>query len=244
MLGELRVLAIIPARGGSKGLPRKNIIQLNGRPLISYPIHAAKKSKFIDKIIVSTEDLEISKVALDCGAEVPFLRPSELAADNSSTSEVIRHIISELERQGDYYDIFVLLEPTSPFTESRDIDSALDLIKSKFDSVDSIVGISQVKEVHPDYLIRLTSDGLIRSYTNYGFSKITRRQDLEPLYFFDGSLYASKIDAYIKHNSFYHDRTLGYEMPRWKSYEIDDYCDFLIAETIAKNIDKFTKSDS
>jgi N-acylneuraminate cytidylyltransferase/CMP-N,N'-diacetyllegionaminic acid synthase len=244
VLGKNTVLAIIPARGGSKGLPRKNIALLNGLPLISYPINAAKKSKYIDRVIVSTEDLEIFKIALDCGAEAPFLRPSELATDDAKTSDVINHVIFELKRQGDYYNIIVLLEPTSPFTEYRDVDSALSLLESNFSGIDSIVGISQVKEVHPDYLVRLNTNGLIRPYASTGFSETLRRQDLEPLYFFDGSLYISKTDVYIKKNSFYHDRTFGYEMPRWKSYEIDDYYDFLIAETIAKNIYKFTKLDS
>jgi N-acylneuraminate cytidylyltransferase/CMP-N,N'-diacetyllegionaminic acid synthase len=239
VLGNYKILAVIPARGGSKGLPRKNIRPLNGKPLIFYPIDAAKKSKFIDRIIVSTEDSEIASIAMSYGAEVPFLRPKELAGDFSKTSEVIKSVIDELGQRSEYYDILVLLEPTSPFTESHDIDGALIALNEGFARVDSVVGVSKVKEVHPEYLVRLNSDGLIRPYCRDDFNDISRRQDMEPLYFFDGSLYISKINAYINYNSFYHDRTMGFEMPRWKSLEIDDLCDFLIAETIEKNKDIF-----
>jgi N-acylneuraminate cytidylyltransferase/CMP-N,N'-diacetyllegionaminic acid synthase len=244
VLGKYKVLAIIPARGGSKGLPRKNLLLLNGLPLIAYPINAAKRSKLIDRVIVSTEDEEIASVAESYDAEVPFYRPIELAADESKTSDVILNVLVQLGKHGEEFDIVVLLEPTSPFTEAKDIDNALNLLKDSFAYADSIVGISEVKEVHPDYLVRLNRDKLISSYSKIDFSGISRRQEIEPLYFFDGSFYISKIEALVKHDSFYHDRTIGFQMPSWKSIEIDDLRDLIFAEAIAKNIHLFNESNS
>lgn len=244
MLGKYKVLALIPARGGSKGLPRKNLLSLNGRPLISYPIEAAKNSNFIDRVIVSTEDEEIAVTAKSFGADVPFYRPIELAADNSKTLDVINDVIARLIGLGEEFDILVLLEPTSPFTEAEDIDRALTILKDSYLDVDSVVGVSEVKEVHPDYLVRLNSSRFIIPYNKDDFRNISRRQDIETLYFFDGSLYISKVNALIKYNSFYHDRTIGFPMPRWKSIEIDDLCDFIFAEAIAKNMQLFSESNS
>ena len=132
MIGNKKILAMIPARSGSKGIIGKNIKEIGGKPLIAWPIEVAKSSKYIDKVIVSTDTDEIANVALKYGAEIPFLRPSDLAQDKSTTYSVIQNIISYYKELNETYDYFVLLEPTSPLTTSKDVDDAiLELHKSK-----------------------------------------------------------------------------------------------------------------
>ncbi|RKJ30419.1 acylneuraminate cytidylyltransferase family protein, partial [Butyricicoccus sp. 1XD8-22] len=118
MIQSNRVLAIIPARGGSKGIPKKNIIEVDGKPLIQYTIEAAQQSKYIDKVFVSTDEMEIAQVAINCGISVPFLRPIELASDESKTIETVIHTINELKKQNEYFNYVVLLQPTQPLRQS------------------------------------------------------------------------------------------------------------------------------
>ena len=148
MIKNKKIIAIIPARGGSKGVPRKNIKLLNGKPLISYSIRAALKSKFIDRVIVSTDDKEIAEIAKRYKAEVPYLRPAELAQDTSPTLPVLQHAVKYLEEKENYKtDLIVLLQPTTPLILASDIDSAIkQLIKTKTNSCVSICEISERPE--------------------------------------------------------------------------------------------------
>lgn len=238
MINGKSVLAIIPARGGSKGLPQKNILHLCGRPLLGWPIRAAKNSMYIDRVIVSTDDKKIARIAKDQGAEVPFLRPSELALDTSTTISVLEHAIAFTKREGWNYDYCLLLEPTSPLTESADVDEALEKLDSKRNIADSIVGVSKVKATHPDFDVVIDKTGLIKPYLYGGFSKAGRRQDLKELYFFEGSLYLSDTNSLLENNGFYHERTLPYIVPRWKSIEVDEIVDLICIEAIMKNINR------
>lgn len=235
MIHGKSVLALIPARGGSKGLPRKNLMPLSGMPLVGWPIRAARNSSYIDRVLVSTEDREIADRALELGAEVPFLRPAELANDTASSASVIEHAVAFLEAQGDSYDYLVLLEPTSPLTEAADVDRALELLGDRRGIADAIVGVSRVEAAHPLFDVVLNDEGLIEPYAAGSFSSVLRRQDLPELYFMEGSLYISDLAVFLKRKSFYHDRTLPFMVPKWKSLEVDDLVDFVCIEAIMRN---------
>lgn len=198
MINGKSVLAIIPARGGSKGLPGKNIKELCGKSLVAWPIHAAKSSLYVDKIIVSTDDPQIADIARQEGAEVPFLRPEELAADDSTTISVIVHAIDFLSELRETFEYCILLEPTSPLTESYDIKKAFELLESMRTKADSIVGVSKVVSTHPVFDARINQEGLITPYVGEDFSGAVRRQDIEKLYFFEGSLYISDIKTLLE----------------------------------------------
>lgn len=242
MINGNAVLAIIPARGGSKGLPRKNLLNLAGCPLLGWPVKAARGSKYVDRVIVSTDDEEIAKISKERGAEVPFLRPRELALDTSTTISVLEHAIECIKKEGCIYEYCLLLESTSPLTESADVDSALEKLDSNRDIADSIVGVSRVEAAHPTFDVFLNKKGLIEPYLTDGFSKIGRRQDLEDLYFFEGSLYISKTHILLEKRNFYHEKTLPYIVPRWKSIEVDEIVDLICIEAIMKSKDKLNNS--
>lgn len=242
MIDNKKVLALIPARGGSKGLPRKNIRILNGKPLVGWPIAAAKGSKYVDRVIVSTDDKEIARAAVEQGAEVPFLRPAELAADKAHRTDVIKHAIEFCRQQSQEYDYLVFLEPTSPLTESKDVDSALEMLNSKMEIADSIVGVAKAESAHPAFTVIVNKQGLMQPYSGQEFGEALRRQDITDAYFFEGTLYISKVDSFLE-KEFYHKRTLAYIVPKWKSFEIDDIVDFVCIEAIMKNLDKI-KEDS
>ena len=226
-------LALIPARGGSKGLPRKNIKNLLGKPLIAWSIEAALNSKVVDRIIVSTDDEEISNVAKFWGAEVPFIRPSKLAQDNSTTFSVIEHALNSLEHRQRYVpDHIVLLEPTSPLRNATDIDRAFDQLKHS--NASSIVGICLTEVHHPVFMYQMNDSGKLKPYLNNS-KKIVRKQDLEGTYFLEGSIYISETQVLLEEKTFYHGNTIGYEVPKWKSPEIDDEIDFLLTEVIMKH---------
>ena len=238
MINDFKVLAVIPARSGSKGLPGKNIKELCGKPLIAWSIDAAKESKYIDKIVVSTDSEEIADIGRKYGAEVPFMRPAELARDTTSTYEVLEHVILILQEMGDCYHFMVLLEPTSPLREVSDIDNSLETLVNNFKRAESIAGVCELEATHPDFLIGINSDGFLMPYLKKDFSGISRRQDLSKLYFLEGTIYASTIEALFKYKGFYHEKALAYIVPKWKAFEVDDLVDFLCIETILKNKSK------
>jgi N-acylneuraminate cytidylyltransferase/CMP-N,N'-diacetyllegionaminic acid synthase len=237
------ILAIIPARCGSKGIPMKNILDLCGKPLLGWPVQAAKNSKYIDKVIVSTDDQIIAEIAERMGAEVPFIRPKELANDTASSLDVIVHALDFLRIRNMVYQYLILLEPTSPLTEAQDIDSALETLCLKRDIADSIVSVSRVVSAHAVYDVVLESNGLINPFLQEDFRNASRRQDISELYFFDGSLYISDVGVLLKEKCFYHKRTLGYITPKWKSFEVDDMVDMICIEAILNNIHKIKKAE-
>jgi CMP-N,N'-diacetyllegionaminic acid synthase len=235
MIDNRKVLAVVPARGGSKGLPDKNLRILYGKPLVCWPISAAIENSFVDRTIVSTDDKKIAEVAASSGADVPFLRPTNIAGDKTSSMDVVLHALDELESKGDVFSYVIMLEPTSPMTVSDDIDKALLQLHSTRSIADSIVGVSLVEAAHPEYNTKLDKHGRIKPYKAKDFLSLPRRQELEDIYFLEGSLYISSVSDFRKNKSFYHDRTLGYVVPRWKSIEIDDYLDLIIAEAVMSN---------
>lgn len=230
MINNKKILGIITARKQSKGLKNKNLLKLNGYPLIYWPIKAFKNSKYIDDFILSTDSLKISKLANKFNCKTPFLRPDNLSKDNSSSIDVVIHAINYFKSKNILFDYIALLEPTSPLTTGKDLDSAIIKLK-KNKSADSIVGISKIISHHPDFNVKITN----KSFIKLASKKIKRRQEISNLFFLDGSLYISKINSLIKQRSFYQKKTIGFLTPKWKSFEIDDYVDFLIVSTLMKN---------
>lgn len=234
MINGNSVLAIIPARGGSKGLPGKNIKMLCGKPLIAWSIEAGLASQYIDEVMVTTDCKEIANVALEFGASVPFLRPAELASDIATSIDVVKHVINfyanELHKKFEY---IVMLEPTSPLRERIDIDKAIESLFINPNGT-SIVGISKTESQNPAFLVKKNELGFIVGYENQKM-RVLRRQDIKDVYFFEGSVYASRTDVLMTKNTFYHDHTLGYEFPKWKSLEIDDVDDFVMVEALMKH---------
>lgn len=234
MYQDKSFLAIIPARSGSKGLPNKNIKELCGLPLIAWSIKAGLKSKYIDKVVVTTDSQEYAEIAKSYGAEVPFLRPNELSLDTSTTFDSIKHTIDFYRNQlNQIFDYIVLLEPTSPLRETNDIDNAIELLFAN-QKASSIVGISKSESQNPAFLVKLQPHSqLIEGYINKDFSPI-RRQDIEEFFFFEGTIYISETNSLLKNQNFYYKNTMGYVVPKWKSLEVDDEDDFLMIEAMMK----------
>lgn len=235
MIGDKRVLAIVPARAGSKGLPGKNIRPLGGKPLLAWPIEAALASAHVDRTIVSTDSAEYAEIAQKYGAEAPFLRPPEHAIDTAPSIDFILHAIDTLALDGDEYHYLVLLEPTSPLTEASDIDGALNELAQKSDVASAAIGVALMETQHPAYAVRCAKEGLISPMSGGDFSNLPRRQDLEPIFALDGSFYISTVEALVSEKSFCHDRTLGLVTERHKAYEVDDIIDFICIEAILKH---------
>jgi CMP-N,N'-diacetyllegionaminic acid synthase len=230
MINNKVVLAITPARGGSKGIPRKNIKCIAGKELIGWTLESGKQSKYIDHFIVSTDDQEIADVARNFGVEAPFLRPEALAADTSGSVDVILHAMEWMEmNRAIKADIVVMLEPTSPLRDSTDIDQALEQFVA-CDENESLVGVARVESGHPDFLCKI-EDGYIVPYAGERFV-FKRRQEIEDCYFFEGSIYISRSESLRLRRSFYHERTVPFILPKWKAPEIDDMVDFLLIERL------------
>ena len=223
MYKNKRILAFIPARGGSKGIPHKNIIDLNGHPLISYSITEALKSKYIDKVLVSTDDEKIASVAREYGAAVPFLRPEELASDKAKTIDAVLHAIDFLSQNGEIYDTFVLLQPTQPLRTVEDIDGAIEEYMGN--KCVPLVSVSPVDD-HP-LLIRTIKDGKLETLLNQ--SSTCRRQDMPQYYKVNGCIYINEINQ-IDENTSFNDNKLPFIMPKERSVDIDDYSDLKMAE--------------
>lgn len=226
-----RILAIIPARGGSKGLPGKNIKILCGKPLIAWSIEHAKKSRYVDEVFVSTDSQEIASVAEEYGVAVPELRPDYLARDSAPSSEFIIYTLEKMRKEGKNFDCFILLEPTSPLRDVEDVDKSIEMLIDNPAS-ESVVGVAMSGTIHPAFMVLVGEDGYLKPLEEGKHD--VRRQDLPNVFFFEGSVYVSRIDAYLQKKTFYHDKTLPYVVPEWKSHEVDNLVDFKIIETIMK----------
>jgi CMP-N-acetylneuraminic acid synthetase len=230
MYNEKKILAIIPARGGSKGLPGKNIKSLLGKPLIGWTIEQAKASKYIDEIFVSTDSREIADVAENFGISVPFLRPKELASDTSPSSEFVLHTINYYRNKDSNFDYILLLEPTSPLRKKKDIDKAIELLKEGDNSI-GVVSLGEVHTEHPNIVKYVSEDGKILPFVN-NQTKVTHRQSLSKAYFPYGVVYLVKTEYFEKEMKFYEENTTPYFIERWQNYEVDDIFDFLCIESI------------
>ncbi len=231
MIAGKRVLALVPARAGSKGLPRKNIRSFCGKPLLLWSVEHGLASPYIDKVVVSTDSEEFAGIAKKGGAEVPFIRPKHLASDTTASIDVMLHAVDFLAAQGDSYDILVLLEPTSPLRKPEDIDKALEALRDH-PQAESIVAVSLTEGQHPAFLMQKMENNFLQPYSpNF---RAIRRQEITPLYFLTGTIYASFIDSLRRAQGFCHEKTLGYEVPKSQSFEIDDEDDFIVCEALFK----------
>jgi len=225
-------IGIIPARGGSKGLPGKNIRPLCGKPLIAWSIEAGLQSSFMDHVMVTTDDQEIAAVARQFGAAVPFLRPKKLADDRSPTFDAVKHALDHYrDREHREFDYVVLLEPTSPLRERGDIDAMIRRLVDHEDRFDSIVSIGEVHE-HPSIMKKIDGDSLSPYCEDLG--RTTRRQDNPPAYFPYGVAYITRTGTLLAEKTFYPARTTFFSIKRHQNYEIDDIYDFLAIENIMK----------
>ena len=236
MKSKKKILGLILARGSSKSIKNKNIINFCGKPLISWTINSALKSKLLNDVVLSTDSKQIAKVGKKFGAQVPFIRPSKLAKDTTPSIDAVLHAIKWFKRKKIFYDLVVLLEPTSPLRDNNDIDRSIKkIIKRKGES---LVSTSKAEKLNPAYLYSKTKLEKIRpikSYTKQGGYKYIRRQDLDDIYFSEGTIYISKVKTLLKKKTFFHKETLMYVLPKWKSLEIDDKLDLILAEAIIKN---------
>jgi CMP-N,N'-diacetyllegionaminic acid synthase len=230
MISGKRVIAIIPARGGSKGLPGKNIKDLRGKPLIAWSIEAGLTSKYIDEVMVTTDSEQIACVAQATGAQVPFLRPSQLASDTATTFDTVKHVINhyeiELNRRFDY---IVLLEPTSPLRAKEDLDGMIEKLNSLEEQYDAIVSLGEAHE-HPSIMKKIVVND-IEPYCKE-LVMATRRQDNDIAYFPYGVAYIIKTKTFLEEESFYPSRTTHWLIKRYQCFEIDDIYDFLTIENI------------
>lgn len=228
-----RILGIIPARGGSKGLKGKNVKPLRGKPLISWTIEQAKQSECIDTLIVNTDDEEISRTALAFGAEIPFLRPAELARDASPVAESILYTIRFFEDRGERFDILVLLECTSPLRYPGDIDHVLEMLVEN-EKAESAVGMVELTNDHPSWTFKISEEGYIRSYIQESASIQNFNRQLLDRAYLPYSIYAVRWEIFKQYKKFYLDRTLPYVLKREQKIEIDDEVDFYIAECLIR----------
>lgn len=232
----MKILAVIQARGGSKGIPKKNIYPLNGYPLISYSIVAAKKSKLITDLVVSTDSEEIAKVSEDYGALIPFMRPKELAGDKVFSVDSLKHAVLETEKYFDKkYDYVIELPCVSPLRDHVDIDAALSKLIST--DADSVISMTNTGEKHPVRLKRI-EDGKIKDFSTHfpEPGQNSRRQDLKPdSYIRNGAIYSMKRDVLIDLHTRHGEESYAFEMPDSKSVNIDTYEDLRIAEYKIRN---------
>lgn len=227
MSRSYKVLAVIPARGGSKGIPHKNLVPLNGRPLISYTIEAARECSFIDRIIVSTDDPEIRDVAIEWGAEAPFLRPAYLSDDTAKSIDVLIHAVDFCKREDDPYDIVVLLQPTSPLRTGEDIKGALEWFAKT--GCDSLCSVSPLRE-NPVLTRTMNKDtGLLLPFLKT--QSTVRRQDMAEYYHVNGAIYINYCTDLTPETSL-NDNECGYLMDRLHSADVDTEDDLLYCEYI------------
>jgi CMP-N,N'-diacetyllegionaminic acid synthase len=230
MINGKSVLAVIPARGGSKGLPRKNIKKLAGRPLISWTIEAGLASKYIDQLIVTTDDEEIARIATEYNATVPFIRPKHLASDSASSYETIIHALDYYSDKGESFYYLLLLQPTSPLRTTQHIDEAFCLLDSK--NADSIISVTE-SEHSPLWSNVLPEDHSMEDFISDTCRQVTRRQDLPKYFRINGAIYIVNIKKMINEKSlFLSTNIFAYIMDRYSSVDIDDLLDFKLAELI------------
>jgi len=236
LINDKRVLGLIPARGGSKRLPRKNLLDLNGKPLIVWTIESALNSKLLDDVIVSTDDLEISSMASLHGIKVPFIRPADLARDDTPSIDVVLHAIDEMKTgYGLEYDYICLLEPTSPIRKNSDIDAMIAKLESKAADFDGIISVGEAL-LHPSIMQKVDDDNLRHLFPQFPITTI--RQEYEAVHVPFGVAYICKTDTLISEKTFYPTRLTHYTVERYQYFEVDDYVDLLCIEAVLRMLGK------
>jgi CMP-N,N'-diacetyllegionaminic acid synthase len=230
----MEIIGIIPARGGSKGIPKKNIYPLCGKPLIAYTIEAAKRSRYLTRTILTSDSEEIIRVALQYSLEAPFVRPKELARDDTPALPVITHAVNWLEQKESYRpDFIVLLQPTSPLRDSKHIDEALGrLVKS---DADSIVSVIRVPHNYNPYSVMRLEKGYLKPWLEY--DELNNMRQRKPVFLArnGAAIYAFTYECLMRKRSLYGDKILAYEMSREASVDIDDIFDLKICEMLLRD---------
>lgn len=230
---KYKILGLIPARGGSKGIKNKNIINLAGRPLISYAIRALKKSRLVDKIICTTDSQQIAKVAKKYGAEVPFLRPAELAQDNSPVYPALVHAVKKIEElQGYWPDYIVMVQPTYPLVQAEQIDKAVQLaIDKRADSVITVVALEH--DCHPYNIREILPDGRIKFWLEKEHYQFPSRQ-LKPKFYKFGNLFVSKYNTLVKKGRLEGEKNYALEIDKIFALDINEKQDLEIIQVLIK----------
>ncbi|SJZ43945.1 acylneuraminate cytidylyltransferase family protein [Selenihalanaerobacter shriftii] len=224
-----QILAIILARGGSKGIPKKNIKELNGKPLIAYTIESAKQSRYIDCLVLSTDDEEIAEVGKQYGAEVPFIRPDELATDTAKSEDAIIHALNWLRDNEEYLpDYIMLLQPTSPLRAVEDINRSIEKLTAS--KADSLISICKTDK-SPYWMKTINDEGYLEPVISEK-KHYNRRQDLPDTYQLNGAIYIAKVEMFLKYKSFFTDKIVPYIMPRERSIDIDDVIDWKLIQLL------------
>jgi N-acylneuraminate cytidylyltransferase len=222
VIGQDRLLAVIPARGGSKGVPRKNVRVVAGLPLIAWTLKAARESRFIDTVMVSTDDHEIANVARAHGGDVPFMRDARLASDEAPTMDVVLDVLQRCPG----YGWVILLQPTSPLRQADDIDAAIKRCLAA--NAPSCVSICSVQE-SPYWMYSVSESGHMKPLMPP--TELTRRQDLPPIYSLNGAIYLARVDWLLRERTFVRAETIAHEMPVERSLDIDTESDLLQLKT-------------
>ena len=225
MYKNKKILAVIPARGGSKGIPSKNIFNVGGQPLIKYTIDCAKNSKYLDRTVISTDSLEIKRVAEEYGGDVPFMRPAELALDTSKTIDSIVHAVKTLKEMGEEYDYVMIIQNTVPLRKSWHVDESIEKIVDSNER--SLVSVTEVEQ-HPILMRTLNEDGTLKNLLH--MNSTMRRQDFPKFYKVDGAIAIQKIDKEFNLNTSINDGKLAYIMDSKYSIDIDNYIDIKVIE--------------
>lgn len=218
----MKIVAIIPARGGSKGLPKKNIIHLLGKPLIAWTIESSLKSKYISKTIVSSDDDDILSISATYGAEV-IKRPQELSLDVTASEPVIEHVLNNIKEE---YDYFILLQPTSPLRDENDIDGAFDFMFAN--DASSLISTMKIDNKILKSFIE-NKDGYLEGAVNNSYPFL-RRQDLPDVYLPNGAIYIFSVKEFLANKKILNHRTLGFQMNEDKSLDVDTYLDLKLCE--------------
>lgn len=227
-----RVIAVVTARGGSKGIPGKNIAPVGGKPLIAWTVEAALSSSTLSRVLVSTDSAEIARVAAEFGAEVPFLRPAELATDEAPHIAVLEHVVQWLERESQSPpDYLMTLQPTSPLRTSLDIDQAVGVARAH----DAIAVVSVCETGHHPYLAKAINErGTLRDFIQKEVESL-RRQDLPPVYALNGAIYLNRTESIRKDRTLMPEGTYAYIMPPERSLDIDAPWDLYLADLVLRD---------
>jgi CMP-N-acetylneuraminic acid synthetase len=228
----MRILGLIPARGGSKGVPRKNIRLLCGKPLLQYTVEAALASRRLSRVVLSTEDEEIGAVGRRCGVEVPFLRPAELAQDNTPMLPVVQDALRSLEAASDRFDAVCLLQPTNPLRRASEIDDAIELLEQT--GADSVISFVEVGDKHPARMKYVTAEGRVVDPPFAEELEGQRRQELPKLYLREGSIYLTRTAVIMGRNSFQGQDCRALLIPEDRACNIDTPFDWFVAEQVLK----------
>ena len=227
MYKDKKILGVITARGGSKGIPRKNIKELAGKPLIAHTIEAAKKSQYLTRCIVSTDDREIAEISRKYGAEIPFMRPAELAQDASTSIEVVQHVLRKLkDDSGEGYDYLMILQPTSPLRSVEDIDESIKLAVDT--DADSVMSMKELDDF-ASKKVKKIEDGVVLPYFENEGTTSSRRQDLKKMYKRNCAIYLTKTGC-IMEGDLFGKVSRAYVMPEERSVDINKLTDFELAE--------------